>query len=100
MLFMSASDNFLGIDPITLAAIFEQCILRGLQTSTPARALQQIVQASGPGSSSKVTRKSPCSPSMNCKMVLALVSMTLSTTTLPTEFLTQIEMLSLCARPL
>jgi hypothetical protein len=31
-------------------------------------------------------------------MVLALVSMTLSITTLPTEFLTQIEMLSLLCR--
>src|SRR6516225_7106045 len=46
--------------------------------------------------SSNVTCKSPRSPSINCKMVLALVSMTLSITTLPTESLTQIEMLSLC----
>src|SRR6266481_2135028 len=46
--------------------------------------------------SSKVTCKSPRSPSMNCRMVLALVSMTQSINTLPTEFLTAIEMLSLC----
>ena len=34
-------------------------------------------------------------PSMNCRMVLALVSMTHSITILPAEFLTEIEMLSL-----
>src|SRR5215469_16696405 len=42
------------------------------------------------------TRKSSHSPSINCKIVLAMVAMTLSITTLPTEFLTQIEMPSLC----
>src|SRR5215472_2303947 len=46
--------------------------------------------------SSNTTRKSPRSPSMNCRMVLALVSITLSITTLPSEFLTAIEILSVC----
>src|SRR6201982_842242 len=46
--------------------------------------------------SSKVTCKSPRSPSINCRIMLAFVSMRHSITTLPTEFLTQAEMLSLC----
>src|SRR5215470_6114840 len=46
--------------------------------------------------SSKVTCKSPRNPSMNCRIMLALVSMTHSITTLPAEFLTAIEILSLC----
>src|SRR6187399_941172 len=46
--------------------------------------------------SSKVTCKSPRSPSINCRIMLAFVSMTHSITTLPAEFLTAIEMLSLC----
>jgi len=38
---------------------------------------------------------------MNCRIVLAFVSMTHSITTLPTEFITTIEMLSLCtSRPI
>src|SRR5215469_2602038 len=70
---------------------------RGLQTSTPdTRGFSRSYNQAAQVPSSKVTRISPRSPSMNCKMVLALVSMTLSITTLPTEFLTQIEMLSLC----
>src|SRR5215468_5197556 len=46
--------------------------------------------------SSKVTCKSPRNPSINCRIMLAFVSMTDSITTLPAEFLTAIEMLSLC----
>src|SRR6516162_11719701 len=46
--------------------------------------------------SSKVTCKSPRSPSINCRIMLAFVSMTDSITTLPTEFMTAIEILSLC----
>src|SRR5262249_43663733 len=46
--------------------------------------------------SSKVTCTSPRSPSINCRIMLALVSMTHSITTLPAEFLTAIEILSLC----
>src|SRR6201993_3397291 len=46
--------------------------------------------------SSKATCKSPRSPSINCRIMLAFVSMRHSITTLPTEFFTQAEMLSLC----
>jgi len=45
--------------------------------------------------SSKVTCKSPRSPLINCRIMLALVSMTHSITTLPATFRTTIEMLSL-----
>jgi transposase len=43
-----------------------------------------------------VTCKSPRSPSINCRIMLALVSMTHSITTLPAAFLTAIAILSLC----
>src|SRR6516162_7785318 len=46
--------------------------------------------------SSKVTCKSPRSPSINCRIMLAFVSMTHSITILPIEFITAIEILSLC----
>src|ERR1700693_3321836 len=46
--------------------------------------------------SSNVTCKSPRSPSMNCRITLAFVSITHSITTFPAPFLTAIEMLSLC----
>jgi hypothetical protein len=70
---------------------------RVLHTSTSltwgfSRSYNQAAQVP----SSNVTRISPRSPSMNCKMVLALVSMTHSITTLPTEFLTATEILSVC----
>jgi hypothetical protein len=52
-------------------------------------------------SSSNVTCKSPRSPSINCRIMLALVSITHSITIFPTPFITAIEMLSLfpCAHP-
>ena len=46
--------------------------------------------------SSNVTCTSPRSPSTNCRIMFAFVSMTHSITTLPAAFLTAIEMLSLC----
>src|SRR5215468_6052391 len=46
--------------------------------------------------SSKVTCKSPRSPSINCRIMLAFVSITHSITIFPAEFLTAIEILSLC----
>src|SRR5260370_34440258 len=46
--------------------------------------------------SSKVTCKSPRSPSINCRIMLAFVSMTDSITTLPAKFLTAIEIPALC----
>src|ERR1700747_2901786 len=44
--------------------------------------------------SSNVTCKSPRSPSRNCRIMLAFVSMTHSITILPTAFLTAIKILS------
>src|SRR5271167_925014 len=46
--------------------------------------------------SSNVTCKSPRSPSINCRIMLAFVSMTHSIMIFPTPFITAIEMLSLC----
>src|ERR1700686_1406876 len=46
--------------------------------------------------SSNVTCKSPRSPLINCRIMLAFVSITHSITIFPTPFLTPIEMLSLC----
>src|SRR5229473_3344078 len=45
--------------------------------------------------SSKVTCKSPCTPWIHCRMVLALVSMIDSITTFPSPFITAIEIVSL-----
>src|SRR5467141_2546513 len=45
--------------------------------------------------SSNVTCKSPRSPSINCRIMLAFVSITHSITIFPAPFLTAIEMLSL-----
>src|SRR5215510_2754825 len=64
---------------------FSRAAFRGLHT-TPSvtcgfsRSYNQAAQVP----SSNVTRKSPRSPSMNCRMVLALVSITHSITALPT----------------
>src|SRR5450432_3063141 len=46
--------------------------------------------------SSNVTCKSLRSPSINCRIMLALVSMTHSITIFPAAFITAIEILSLC----
>ena len=46
--------------------------------------------------SSNVTCKSPRSPSKNCRIMLAFVSMTHSITIFPAAFITASEMLSLC----
>src|SRR5882762_4593854 len=46
--------------------------------------------------SSNVTCKSPRSPSKNCRIMLAFVSITHSITIFPEAFLTAIEILSLC----
>src|SRR5215472_15690412 len=98
MLFMySCSDNLLASIRSLLLPSLSNAFFRGLQTATPdTRGFSRSYNQAAQVPSSKVTRKSPRSPSMNCKMVLALVSMTLSNTTFPTELLTQIEMLSLC----
>src|SRR5437867_599287 len=46
--------------------------------------------------SSNVTCKSPRSPSINCRIMLAFVSMTHSIMIFPEAFMTAIEILSLC----
>src|SRR6266404_5462221 len=46
--------------------------------------------------SSNVTFKSPRSPSKNCRIMLAFVSITHSITIFPEAFMTAIEILSLC----
>src|SRR5713101_4828974 len=46
--------------------------------------------------SSNVTCTSPRSPSINCRIMLAFVSITHSITIFPAPFITAIEMLSLC----
>src|SRR6516164_3825584 len=72
---------------------FSRAAFRGLHTTTSvtcdfSRSYNQAAQVP----SSNVTRKSPRSPSMNCR----IVSMTHSITTLPTELITAIEILCLC----
>src|SRR6267378_6602465 len=76
---------------------FSKAIFRGLHTTSSvtcgfSRSYNQPAQVP----SSKVTCKSPRSPWINCRRVLALVSMMHSITTLPAKFRTAIEMLSLC----
>jgi hypothetical protein len=68
---------------------FSSAAFRGLHTTTSvtcgfSRSYNQAAQVP----SSNVMRKSPRSPSMNCRIVLAFVSITHSITTLPTEFIT------------
>ena len=83
--------------PITLAAIFEQCILAQITDLDSRHArLQQIVQASGPASFLEGDAQISTQPVDELQTVLAVVAMMLSITTLPTEFLTKIEILSLC----
>src|ERR1700738_1621865 len=76
---------------------FSKAILRGLHTTTSVtcgfnRSYNQAAQVP----SSNVTCKSPRSPSINCRITLAFVSITHSITIFPASFLTAIEMLSLC----
>src|SRR5467141_3735746 len=76
---------------------FSKAFFRGLLTTSSvtcgfSRSYNQPAQVP----SSNVRCTSPPSPWINCRMVLALVSMTHSITTLPAEFRTAIEMLSLC----
>src|SRR6266478_2049094 len=76
---------------------FSKAFFLGLHTTTSvtcgfSRSYNQAAQVP----SSNVTRKSPRSPLINCRMVLALVSMTHSITIFPAAFITAIEILSLC----
>src|SRR6516164_9195744 len=75
-----------------LTAFFRVLHTRTSVTWDFSRSYNQVAQVP----SSKTTRKSPRSPSRNCRIVLALVSMTPSITILPREFRTAIEVLSVC----
>src|SRR6516162_6984487 len=75
-----------------LTAFFRVLHTRTSVTRGFSRSYNQVAQVP----SSKTTRKSPRSPSMNCRRVLPLVSMTPSITIFPREFLTAIEVLSVC----
>src|ERR1700757_3246827 len=75
-----------------LSAFFRVLHTRTSVTWGFSRSYNQVAQVP----SSKTTRKSPRSPSRNCRRVLALVSTTHSITILPKEFLTAIEVLSVC----
>src|SRR5215469_12357826 len=75
-----------------LTAFFRVLHTRTSVTWDFSRSYNQVAQVP----SSKTTRKSPRSPSRNCRIVLAFVSMTPSITILPREFLTAIEVLSVC----
>src|SRR6266853_4409916 len=97
MLFIYNCSASLRASIRSLLLPFLEAFFRVLHTRTSvtcgfSKSYSQVAQVP----SSNVTRKSPLSPSMNCRMVLALVSMTHSITTLPTEFRTAIEMLSVC----
>src|SRR5215471_659607 len=75
-----------------LTAFFRVLHTRTSVTRGFSRSYNQVAQVP----SSKTTRKSPRSPSRNCKRALALVSIAHSITILPMEFLTAIEVLSVC----
>src|ERR1700728_2931232 len=62
----------------------------GVETYLLSRSYSQAAQVP----SSNVTCKSPRSPWMNCRMMLALVAMTHSITIFPAAFRTAIEILS------
>src|SRR5215472_12211437 len=81
----------------SLLPTFSKALRRGLHTTNRvtcgfSKSYSQVAAVP----SSNVTCKSPRSPSINCRIMLALVSMTHSITTLPASFLTAIEILSLC----
>ena len=78
-----------------LLSSFNKAFRRGshttkLPTCGRNRSYNQVAQVP----SSNVTCKSPRSPSKNCRIVLAFVSMTHSMTIFPAAFLTAIEVLS------
>src|SRR6516162_2726393 len=86
-----------GVNLVAFVAFFQQSIFRGSHTTSLvtcgfSKSYNQAAQVP----SSKVTCKSPRSPWIHCRMVLALVSMIDSITSLPSPFITAIEIASLC----
>src|SRR5580658_8550997 len=85
------------VDLVTLVASLREAFLRGSHTTNFVtcgfnRSYNQAPEVP----SSNVTCKSPRSPSKNCRIRLAFVSMTHSITIFPAPFRTAIEILSLC----
>ena len=86
-----------GIDLVALVASRMDLFFRGSHTTNFVTCgFSRSYNHAADVPSSKVTCRSPRSPSINCRIMLAFVSMTDSITTLPTEFMTAIEILSLC----
>src|SRR5260221_4469546 len=80
-----------------LLPTFNKAFRRGLHTTNRATCgFSRSYSQAAAVPSSNVTCKSPRKPSINCRIMLAFVSMTYSITTLPTEFVTAIEILSVC----
>src|SRR5258707_9606313 len=78
-----------------LLPTFNKAFRRGLHTTNRATCgFSRSYSQAAAVPSSNVTCKLPRKPSINCRIMLAFVSMTDSITTLPTEFLTAIEILS------
>src|SRR5215472_3551653 len=85
------------IDAIILITFLQQSVSAGSQTTSfETWGLSKSYNQAAHVPSSKVTCTSPRSPSTNCRIMFAFVSMAHSITTLPAEFLTAIEILSLC----
>jgi group II intron reverse transcriptase/maturase len=75
---------------------FMELFFRGSHTTIfVTRGLSRSYNQAAEVPSSKVTCTSPRSPSTNCKIMLAFVSITHSITIFPTEFITATEILSL-----
>src|SRR5215469_5598351 len=80
-----------------LSPDFSRAFFRGSHTVTwVTQGLSRSYNQAAQVPSSKVTSRFPRSPRINCRMVAALVSRTDSITTLPAEFITATEIVSLC----
>ena len=84
-----------GIDPVTLITCFQQGVSSWI-THHDFRdvRLEKVVQPGGPGSFFKGDLQGSRSPCTNCRMVMAFVSRINSITSLPAEFSTAIEIVS------
>src|SRR6266481_7703954 len=80
------------IDAIILVAMGRGSHTTNFVTCGFNRSYNQAAQVP----SSNVTSKSPRSPLINCKIMLAFVSITHSITIFPEAFMTALEILSLC----
>src|ERR1700676_1920741 len=86
-----------SINLVTLVAFFHGGIFsRSHTTILVTWGLSRSYNQAAQVPSSNVTCKSPRSPLINCKIMLAFVSITHSITIFPAPFITAIEMLSWC----